>query len=209
MNNDIFLTSPNQLKYIRTFPFANSKAIMDHRIITPENCEDTSGRAESLRIDFLSALFIVRKKYILSSGIRRLGYFWNFLEPVLGAMVFVWIFTILRAHEPDWINSVFIGFGLIGGYNVGLRYAMNSRVDEGGLRIERVRARALVLSRVLGMMLDSIFSASGVALALLLLGADPPASTIRKPSYSSATTGVLLTCLLSSERGQFVTSTKP
>jgi len=147
---------------------------MHRRVITPESCSDIPlEEGESFRIDYLTALFIVRKKYILQSGIKRLGYFWSVLEPVLGAMVFVWIFTIIRASEPNWILSVFIGFGMIGGFNTGVRYSMSPRVDEGGLRIERVRARALVLSRIMGMFLDSIFASSGVVLACLLMGADP------------------------------------
>ncbi len=144
-----------------------------YRRITREMCyEESSDPKESLRLDFQRAKFITKKQYMVSSISFRLSYLWLFLEPLLSALVFYGVFSVIRADFN--LVSLFIGLSIIRGFTNGMNSGLSTGISDGGLHIDRVSSRAITLSFFVKLIFDSIFAASGVAAMLFFVfGASP------------------------------------
>lgn len=139
----------------------------DFRRVTPEMCyEESLDSNDALVLDFQRAKFIMKKEYMVNSISYRLSYLWLFLEPLLSALVFYFVFSIIRADFN--LTSLFIGLAIIRGFIIGMNSGLDTRVLDGGLKIDRVSSRAVTIAFFMKLIADSIFSASGVAAILVI-----------------------------------------
>ena len=122
---------------------------------------------EHWKHDFKRGSFIMRKELSVRSGILRLSYLWLILEPLFLALVYYLVFSTLRASLN--LTSLFIGLGLMMGFTRGLTSGLNTRLKDGGLKIDRVSSRAVIIGQMLILFVDAIFTISGISLVLFFL----------------------------------------
>ena len=144
------------------------------RKINPKKCIEYSSNPSSLKAKDLSrAKFIVLKSYVGKSGVSRLGYLWLILEPIIGSLVFLSVLTILRGAAEIQVVNVLLGYSILASFNVGFRSGLGNAFDDGGLKIERVSSRSILIAKNLKLLIDVFFISTGSAVACLLLGANP------------------------------------
>ena len=141
----------------------------DIREITPNNCRDlVSDDSRALRLDLLRAKFILNKKIRRIAGSRRLGNLWLVLDPIFTSIVYYFVFTVIR-HKAD-PESVFIGLTYIRMLQMSLKHGYINNIDySGGINIERVRTRALVISEYFLGFSNSFFMCLGISILFILL----------------------------------------
>ena len=140
----------------------------DIRIITPESCiELPDNRNEALRLDFVRAKFITRKQWVKVAGSTKLGYLWLVLDPLVLTLVYLFVFTVLRANSDP--VSLFIGLSMVRGLQGSMVGGAGAPDLTGGITIERTRTRAIAISRILKVASDSFFLGIGVTAALALV----------------------------------------
>ena len=100
--------------------------------------EIPADKKRSHRIDIASgAQFLVKKKRLIGmTGIQRLGLLSVIIEPIIGSFVFLGVIWLISGSPGNAI-SLFLGFGLLGGFNAGLNVAQGPDFNDGGLNIER------------------------------------------------------------------------
>ena len=139
----------------------------DFRRVTPEKCyEESLDSRDALVLDFQRAKFIMKKEYMVNSISYRLSYLWLFLEPLLSALVFFFVFSVIRADFN--LASLFIGLAIIRGFTIGMNSGLSTRILDGGLKIDRVSSRAITIAFFMKLVVDSLFAASGVAAILVI-----------------------------------------
>ncbi len=141
----------------------------DIRDISPQKCMDiVSDRKGALRLDLLRAKFILNKKIRRIAGSRRLGNLWLVLDPIFMSLVYYFVFTVIK-HKTD-PESVFIGLTYIRMAQTALKHGYINNVDySGGINIERVRTRALVLSEYFLALSNSFFMCFGISVIFVLV----------------------------------------
>ena len=144
---------------------------VDVRKISSQSClelpEDTR---EAFWLDYKRARFIVKKKDLALINSYRLGALWNTLDPLFYSLVYLFIFSVIR-YRPE-PGSLMIGLALIRGLQSNLIYGANSSLDyTAGLKIERVRTRAIVMAELLFVIRQSFFVAVGTIVVLLFIDA--------------------------------------
>jgi len=144
---------------------------MDTRSITNAACIDIlSDKKKSLVLDLRIANFIVKKRNLTVMKSFRLGAIWNMLDPLLHSLVYLFVFTVIRYNSNP--GNLMIGIALIRGLQQNLIYGSSSNLDfTAGLKIERVRSRAIVLSELLYVIQTSFYLSFGTVMVLLLLDA--------------------------------------
>lgn len=144
---------------------------MDTRSITNAACIDIlSDKKKSLILDLRIANFIVKKRNLAVMKSFRLGAIWNMLDPLLHSLVYLFVFTVIRYNSNP--GSLMIGIALIRGLQQNLTYGASSNLDfTAGLKIERVRSRAIVLSELFYVSQTSFYLSFGTVMVLLLLDA--------------------------------------
>ena len=118
----------------------------DLRVITPSSCTEVPINArEALIIDLKRARFIVRKKFRVIAGSKRLGQLWLVIDPLIISLMYFLVFTVIR-YNPD-PRSLFLGITYIRILQLALKNGFNNSIDyTGGIKIERVSSRCLLLS---------------------------------------------------------------
>lgn len=144
---------------------------MEVRKISRERCMDVfSNGKEALKLDIRRAQFIVKKKDLALAKSYRLGAIWNILDPLFITLVYLFIFSVVR-YRPE-PGSVMIGLALIRGMQTNLTYGSCSILDyTAGLKIERVRTRAIVIAEMFYVFRHSIFTSVGTIVVLFFLNA--------------------------------------
>ncbi len=138
------------------------------RIVNPSFCKETGQLSqEDLDLDKKRMKFILKKKFRHMSGRKRLGLIWLILDPIVVSLVYLFIFTVLRASTR--VESIFIGITLFRLVQVSLKTGMSSIKDfTGGLKAERVRTRVLTGSMIRYRIIDNFLQSGGVALILMI-----------------------------------------
>ena len=137
------------------------------RVISPSGCiehNDSLSQLDHWKHDFRRGSFILRKELSVRSGLLRLSYLWLVLEPLFLALVYYLVFSTLRASLN--LTSLFIGLGLMMGFTRGLNSGLNIKLKDGGLMIDRVSSRAVIIGKISILFVDSIFIISGISLVL-------------------------------------------
>ena len=144
---------------------------MEIRKISKDGCvEIPENNREALNLDIRRAQFIVKKKDLALAKSYRLGTIWHMLDPLLLSLVYLFVFSVIR-YRPE-PGSLMIGLALIRGLQQNLTYGANSNLDfTAGLKIERVRTRAIILAELLFVGQQSFYVAIGTVAVLFLLGA--------------------------------------
>ncbi|MDC0055696.1 ABC transporter permease [Deltaproteobacteria bacterium] len=144
---------------------------MDTRSITNAACIDTLfDKKKSIILDLRIANFIVKKRNLAIMKSFRLGAIWNMLDPLLHSLIYLFVFTVIRYNSHP--GNLMIGIALIRGLQQNLIYGASSNLDfTAGLKIERVRSRAIVLSELFYVVQTSFYLSFGTVLVLLLLDA--------------------------------------
>ena len=138
------------------------------RIITRESCiERPDNGTEALRLDVVRAKFITRKQWVKVAGSTKLGYLWLVLDPLVLTLVYLFVFTVLRANSDP--VSLFIGLSMVRGLQGSMVGGAGAPDLTGGITIERTRTRAIAISRILKVASDSFFLGIGVTAALILV----------------------------------------
>ena len=144
---------------------------LDRRIITPRSCEDIpADNRDALILDFKRASFIVKKRNLAVAKSYKLGSLWLMLDPLLHSLVYLFVFTVIRYRTSP--GTVMLGLALIRGLQQCLVYGATSNLDfTAGIKIERIRSRAIALSEVLHIGNISFHLSIGTVLVVLLLDA--------------------------------------
>jgi ABC-type polysaccharide/polyol phosphate export permease len=144
---------------------------MDTRSITNAACIDVlSDKKKSFILDLRIANFIVKKRNLTIMKSFRLGAIWNMLDPLLHSLVYLFVFTVIRYSSNP--GNLMIGIALIRSLQQNLVYGASSNLDfTAGLKIERVRSRAIVFSELFYVIQTSFYLSFGTVMVLLLLDA--------------------------------------
>jgi len=140
----------------------------DIREITPDYCLDhLDNPNEALRLDILRGKFILNKKLRRIAGSKRLGNIWLVLDPIFTSLVYYFVFTVIR-HKSD-PESVFIGLTYIRMLQMSLKHGYINSIDySGGIKIERVRTRALIFSEYFLGISNSFFMCLGISILFVV-----------------------------------------
>ena len=141
----------------------------DLRVITPSSCTEVPINArEALIIDLKRARFIVRKKFRVIAGSKRLGQLWLVIDPLIISLMYFLVFTVIR-YNPD-PRSLFFGNHLYPNSTISFKNGFNNSIDyTGGIKIERVSSRCLLLSEWYLIFLNTFFMCFGVSLLFLFI----------------------------------------
>ena len=144
---------------------------LDRRIITAEKCEDIAAdNRKAMSLDLKRASFIVKKRNLAVAKSYKLGSLWLMLDPLLHSLVYLFVFTVIRYRTDP--GSVMLGLALIRGLQQCLVYGATSNLDfTAGIKIERIRSRAIILSEVMHIGNISFHLSIGTVLVVLMLDA--------------------------------------
>ena len=68
------------------------------RVINPDFCKELGELSnDDLKLDRNRTSFILKKKFRKLSGRKRLGLIWMILDPIVISLVYLFVFTVLRA----------------------------------------------------------------------------------------------------------------
>ena len=140
----------------------------DYRIISPNSCvEKNEDKRKAFLLDLERSRFIVRKKFGAIAGSRRLGQVWLILDPLIMGLVYFFVFTVIR-NNPNPV-SMFIGITYVRLLQLGLRNGFNNGIDyTGGIKIERVSTRVLLLSEYLLSVSYTFFMCFGISIVFII-----------------------------------------
>ena len=140
----------------------------NYRIITPQSCVEKNERIrEASLLDIKRARFIVKKKFGAIAGSRRLGQIWLVLDPLIMGLVYFFVFTVIR-NNPNPV-SMFIGITYVRLLQLALRNGFNNGVDyTGGIKIERVRTRVLLMSEYILSISYTFFMCFGISMVFII-----------------------------------------
>ena len=141
------------------------------RKISRDGCiEYPTDEKEALRLDIKRARFIVKKKDLALAKSYRLGTIWNMLDPLILSLVYLFVFSVIR-YRPE-PGSLMIGLALIRGLQQNLVYGATSSLDyTAGLKIERVRTRAIIMAELMYVIQQSFYVSLGTLGVLIILNA--------------------------------------
>jgi len=140
----------------------------DVRVITPEKCEDRPNDfAKAFSLDLKRSRFIVKKNFRSVAGSTRLGQIWLILDPLIVSMVYFFVFTVIRHNASP--ASLFLGITYVRILQMGLRNGFNNSVDyTGGIKIERVRTRVILISEYMLSTTNTFFMCFGVSIVFII-----------------------------------------
>tara|TARA_B100000287_G_C20512058_1_gene733451 strand:- start:197 stop:1027 length:831 start_codon:yes stop_codon:yes gene_type:complete len=140
------------------------------RKISNSHCieeNDELSLKEHWKHDFRRGFFILRKELSVRSGLLRLSHLWLVLEPLFLTLVYYLVFSTLRANLN--LASLFIGLGIMMGFSRGLASGLNTQLKDGGLKIDRVSSRSVIMGQFLILLSDAVFIISGTSIILFLI----------------------------------------
>ena len=142
---------------------------MQSRKINQQRCLDIqSDKKRTLILDLKIARFIVKKREMGKNQRYQLGALWNILDPLLLTLIYYFVFTVVKYNTNAGL--LVIGISLCRGLQQNLIYGATSNLDfTAGLKIERVRNRAIILSEFYHVVSHSFYSSIGTLMVLLIL----------------------------------------
>ena len=121
------------------------------------------------------------KNLLGTTGRFRLGFAWIILEPMLIALVYVFLFSVIRSNISG--ELIVIGIGTYGVFSSSFKAGMSGINDNnGGFTAERVRTSVLIRSQLLYSSIEgSIRAATMLALLYAIMEIDFPGSLLFIP----------------------------
>ena len=132
-------------------------------IDTSESIGDKNSKAEMEKIKY-----IVIKNLLGTTGRFRLGFAWIVLEPMLAALIYVFLFSVINSNIAG--EQIIIGIGAYGVFSSSFRSGLNALGDKnGGFTAERIPTNVLIKSQITFSALEGAIKA--IAMLILLYGA--------------------------------------
>ena len=110
--------------------------------------------------------FIVGSKFRKKTGRRFLGYAWIVLDPLILALIYLFVFTVLRARVEA--NSILIGVVLYGALQSSIMAGIHSITLNGGLSCERIKTSVLIKAAILHRVIDISLQSFLIAIILIV-----------------------------------------
>jgi len=138
------------------------------RVLSRQKFTESVAPTESdKRKDRIRSTFILRNRFRGIIGKKRLGYIWIFLDPIIFSLVYLFVFTVIRARVKP--VSLFIGITLYRILSESSKSGLSSIKDHtGGILCERVRTRVLVDSSVKFRFVDILTRSIGTSTIIVL-----------------------------------------
>lgn len=110
-------------------------------------------------VDREKVLFMVRTKFRKTTKRRFLGYAWLVLDPLILSLIYLFVFTVVRANINA--TSILIGITMYRVFQTSLMSGISAIPDpNGGLKCERISTKVLLSATVLHRTIDIFFQTS-------------------------------------------------
>jgi|TARA_B110001452_G_C15232787_1_gene426937 lipopolysaccharide transport system permease protein len=110
-------------------------------------------------VDREKVLFMVRTKFRKTTKRRFLGYAWLVLDPLILSLIYLFVFTVVRANINA--TSILIGITMYRVFQTSLMAGISAIPDpNGGLKCERISTKILLSATVLHRTIDIFFQTS-------------------------------------------------
>ncbi len=110
--------------------------------------------------------FIVGGKFRKKTGRRFLGYAWIVLDPLILALIYLFVFTVIRARVEA--NSILIGVVLYGALQSSIMAGIHSISLNGGLSCERIKTSVLIKAAIWHRVIDISLQSFLIAIILII-----------------------------------------
>ena len=139
--------------------------------------EERSEVPEEVSLDRSRVNFVLRKRFRNLTGTRRLGIFWLALDPLVISLIYLFVFSVLRANPS--ISTLLIGITLYRVFSESVKSGVVSIRDfTGGFKSERVRTSVLVSSIIRFRIIDSALKSLPTAIILIVSLGTPLTGTL-------------------------------
>ncbi len=140
-----------------------------HTQISPDGVSRVSGvTARESDIEKEKIKYLVMKSLLGTTGRFRLGFAWIVLEPLLTALIYVFLFSVIRSDISG--ELIVIGIGTYGVFSSSLKAGINGiNPRNGGFTAERVRTSVLVKSQLLYSAIEGSIRATSMLLLLHII----------------------------------------
>ena len=128
--------------------------------ISPKKCSQLgAGNNGEREIDRSRVLFIVRSKFRKATKNRFLGYAWLVLDPFVISMIYLFVFSVVKAN-PD-ASSILVGVTMYRVFQGSLMNGLNCIGDlNGGFKSERIVTKVIVSAEFLHRVIDVFLQTS-------------------------------------------------
>ena len=136
--------------------------------ISPKKCSQLgAGNNGEREIDRSRVLFIVRSKFRKATKNRFLGYAWLVLDPFVISMIYLFVFSVVKAN-PD-ASSILVGVTMYRVFQGSLMNGLNCIGDlNGGFKSERIVTKVIVSAEFLHRVIDVFLQTSLIALIMVV-----------------------------------------
>ncbi len=136
--------------------------------ISSKGLEIDKNLSEGLaQTDMEKIKYIVIKDLLGTTGRFRLGFAWIVLEPMLAALIYVFLFSVINSNIAG--EQIIIGIGTYGVFSSSFRSGLNALGDKnGGFTAERISTDVLIKSQMIFSALEGAIKA--IAMLILLYG---------------------------------------
>ena len=137
-------------------------------IINHDRClvEGRDSKREK-EVDRAKVWFIVRSKFRRETKRRYLGYAWLVLDPLIISLIYLFVFTVVKARiGPD---SILVGITMYRVFQSSIMSGLNAIPDpNGGLKCERVPTKVLLSATVYHRLIDIFLQTILITIILII-----------------------------------------
>ena len=121
----------------------------------------------SRRVEFEKIRYIVLKKLLGVTGRFRLGFLWVLLEPMLTALIYVFLFSVINSGIPG--ELIILGIGTYGVFSSSFKDGMSGLKEKnGGFSSEWVKTPVLIKAELVYSAVEGVIRALSMLILLSL-----------------------------------------
>ena len=126
---------------------------------TSRSCDERlHDRTAAARADVRRALSLTQRSYSQKLGTFRFGIVWIVVEPIFTAVLFIFLFSLIRPGEDLRALTIIVGVVTFKSFSSSLMEGMLMLNNiRSKVKVERVRTRVIVIAGVMKSSLDSLF----------------------------------------------------
>ena len=110
--------------------------------------------------------FIVRSHFSKTTEKKYLGYLWLILDPLVTSLIYLFVFTVVRARIGP--GSIFIGITLYKVLESSIKAGINIvKQNDGGIKCERIGSAIILKATILRRSIESILGTVPTSLILI------------------------------------------
>ena len=110
--------------------------------------------------------FIIRSHFSRATEKRYLGYVWLILDPLVISLIYLFVFTVVRARIGP--GSIFIGITLYKVLQDSIKNGINIvKSNDGGIKCERIDSVVILKATIVRRSIESIFGTVPTSLILI------------------------------------------